>query len=208
MNLLRSFESLVTQTDVVESIPNIPHLFSSLERHRNVCRKIIYYTTYSTLLPLNQTPNRHFHLREPPLHLRFPSLGSNLFNLIGNNHIDPTLQIHFRQRMCPLLTPMKRAMHKVNRQEQRNTNVRRKERTRTPFLGEENVETVDKSEESKGNHGNPRTVGLNDGAIRNRFPREILHFSGFTETDVDDGATDPGDESRSVGEINEPGEDD
>lgn len=44
--------------------------------------------------------------------------------------------------------------------------------------------------------------------VRDHFSIEVLHQVGFSKSDVDDTATNPGNEAGGVGEIDEPVEDD
>lgn len=99
-------------------------------------------------------------------------------------------------------------MAKVDDQKDGDADVRGEEVARAPVLREEDGEAVDeqeKGEEDERDAGAPR---LQLGGVGDVDAGEVLCEVGLAEAQVGDGAADPGDEARGVGQVHEPVEDD
>lgn len=86
-------------------------------------------------------------------------------------------------------------MNAINAQENRNTDIRSQEAACGKATREEDVEAVDKSEDRKGDHGDPGPDRLDDRVVWNVFFGKALSDSSFAESNVDDAAANPGDEA-------------
>lgn len=98
-------------------------------------------------------------------------------------------------------------MDSINAQENRDSDIRSQETACGEASREEDVETIDESQDREGNHGDPGADWLDDGVVWDVFFGKTLCDRGFAESNVDDAAADPGDESGCVGEVHKPSED-
>lgn len=86
---------------------------------------------------------------------------------------------------------MKQFVSKVDTQEDRNTHISSQETARVEASREEDIESIDQSEDGKGNHGDPSSNRLDDGVIWNVLFGKLLKYIGLSKTDVNDATADP-----------------
>jgi len=125
--------------------------------------------------------------------------------LVRKHAIHACLHIHLHRVMSPSVAPRPDPVSTVEDEEHGNTNIGREERAYVPLLGPEDVKAIDEAQESEADDDSPRTP-LADGRLVWEIG-DILRLAGFAETQVDDAAADPGDETRGVCQVHEPGED-
>ena len=183
---------------------------SSLEVRRvfiSRVRVIFINSTSHMNLVFSSIPS-YIYLRKPPLNLLPPSISPNFRGLIHKHDIDPRHQIHLLTVNRPRFTPMYHSMHPINNQEDRNPNIRRQEWACREPTREEYVEPIDQCKKNERNQSNPSSEWSKEGMIRDLVFRKGLSDIGFSESDIDNAAAYPGDETRCISEIYEPAEDD
>lgn len=126
---------------------------------------------------------------------------------LGHDFFQTGRQVHFRRSDGPRFAPgVENLVTKVDGQENGDADVCSEERADRPVFGPENTETVNERQDGEGNHRDPRTPRLKPGVVIGQFTvRDTLGLESFAETEIYDGATDPGLKSRGVCKVDELG---
>lgn len=165
---------------------------------------------HATYIPYIQPLDTNI-LRKPSLELLSPSVRPQLGLLVGKHNIKTRPQIDLSRWNQPwlLLAHAVDSVAEVNAQENGDANVSCEEATCGPQGWEENIEAVDQSQEGEEDNRCPGSVWLHPGPVRDLVGVcDALEIASLAETEEGDATADPGDETRCVGKVDEPVEDD
>lgn len=138
-------------------------------------------------------------------HFLVPCVVDGLRALFCNDLFQSCRQVDKFGVVCPWVLPCVDPVSKVDDQEDGNANIGSKEAAGAPVLWPEDRETVDQRQNCEHDDCKPRSVRLDPVVIRLISIRDALSDARLAESEVNDRATDPGYEARSIREIDELG---